>query len=62
MRWMFSNITVESDAAENIKINKKKSTERVDGMVALVMAIGRAMVAEEQEAESVYETRGIITL
>ena len=62
MRWMLSNVAVETDAAENIKPNKKRSSERIDGIVALVMAIGRAMVAEEEEQASVYESRGILTL
>lgn len=43
LRWMASNLTVETDAAGNVKPSKKKSTERIDGMVALVMAIGMAM-------------------
>jgi phage terminase large subunit-like protein len=45
-RWMMGNLAVEQDAAGNLKPSKKKSTERIDGMVALVMAIGRAQVAE----------------
>ena len=45
-RWMCGNLAVEQDAAGNLKPSKKKSTERIDGMVALVMAIGRAQVAE----------------
>lgn len=41
MRWMASNVSVEGDAAGNIKPSKKKSTERIDGIVATIMAIGR---------------------
>ena len=52
--------SVETDAAENYKPNKKKSTERIDGIVALIMAIARA-TCHENEA-SVYEERGFITL
>jgi phage terminase large subunit-like protein len=40
MRWMNGNVWVKPDANDNIMINKGKSTGRVDGMVALVMAIG----------------------
>lgn len=61
LRWMASNVAVTRDAADNIKIDKAKSTERVDGMVALAMPIGRAMV-QETEPESVYETRGVLTI
>jgi hypothetical protein len=35
-------------AAGNLKPAKDKSTERIDGIVALIMAIGRALVAKEQ--------------
>lgn len=61
LRWCASNVAVEQDAAGNIKPSKKKSTERIDGIVALVMAEGQAMVAEPTTT-SVYETRGMIAL
>jgi phage terminase large subunit-like protein len=34
--------------AGNLKPAKDKSTERIDGIVALIMAIGRAMLAQEE--------------
>jgi phage terminase large subunit-like protein len=43
LNWMASNVTIEQDAAGNIKPSKKKSTEKIDGIVALVMALGRAI-------------------
>ena len=54
LRWMASNVQIETDPADNIKINKKKSREKVDGIVALVMAIGESMTAEP-EKRSRYE-------
>lgn len=39
MRWCMSNVSVETDAAGNLKISKKVSTERIDGVAALVMAV-----------------------
>jgi phage terminase large subunit-like protein len=39
--WCAANVVIEQDAAANIKPSKKKSTEKVDGIVALVMALGR---------------------
>lgn len=42
MRWMVDNITIRTDPAGNIKIDKQKSTEKVDGPVAAVMALDRA--------------------
>jgi phage terminase large subunit-like protein len=44
---MAANVAVAQDPAGNLKPAKDKSTERIDGIVAL-MAIGRAMVAQEQ--------------
>ncbi len=46
LRWMASNVTVEQDAAGNIKPSKKKSTERIDGIVSLVMGLDRASTQE----------------
>jgi phage terminase large subunit-like protein len=61
LRWMADNLVVDTDAAGNVKPNKKKSRERIDGMVALVMALDRA-VRNEGPMASVYEERGVFTL
>lgn len=45
-RWCVSNVAIESDAAGNIKPSKKKSTERIDGVVAMVMSLGLIMADE----------------
>lgn len=50
LRWMMNNVTAERDAAGNIKPSKEKSTERIDGVVSTIMALGRLMVAEESWA------------
>ena len=60
LTWMASNVAVEQDAAGNIKPSKKRSTEKIDGIVALIMAVGRMDVAESKV--SVYEDRGIFTI
>lgn len=57
LRWMASNVSVTSDPAGNQKPDKAKSTERIDGIVATLMALGRAMEADE-EKPSVYESEG----
>ena len=49
LRWMASNVAIEMDAAGNIKPSKKKSTERIDGIVALIMAIGR-LISNDDDA------------
>ena len=48
LRWMAGNVSIEQDAADNWKPSKKKSCERIDGIVALVMAMGLAMTAVPQ--------------
>ena len=60
MRWMMSNVSIESDSSLNIKISKKRSTEKVDGIVALVMALARA--SESGDTGSVYDNEGITIL
>ena len=63
LAWMASNTAVEIDhsPASNIKPVKKNSKGRIDGIVMLVMALGRAMVSAGPE-ESVYETRGVLII
>ena len=43
MRWQASNVITRSDPAGNLKIDKARSVEKVDGMVAAVMALDRTM-------------------
>lgn len=61
LRWMASNVCVRSDEAGNLKPNKERSGEKIDGIVATIMALGRALVRGEGGA-SVYEERGLLTL
>jgi phage terminase large subunit-like protein len=49
LTWFASNCTVETNAAGDIKPSKAKSTERIDGIVALTMALGRAIVDNSPE-------------
>jgi len=43
LRWMASNVMVYIDPAGNLKPDKGRSKEKIDGIVALIMALGRAM-------------------
>lgn len=43
MRWMVGNVAIKRDEASNIKPDREKSRDKIDGVVALTMAIGRAM-------------------
>jgi phage terminase large subunit-like protein len=46
LRWMGGNVSIETDAADNWKPSKKRSCERIDGIVALIMALERATTGE----------------
>lgn len=57
LRWMAGNVSIEKDTAANWKPSKKKSIERIDRIVALIMAVDRAST-QPAAGTSVYETRG----
>jgi phage terminase large subunit-like protein len=59
--WMFSNITIQQDPAGNVKPSKAKSSDKIDGIVALLLALARA-IKQEQPKKSVYDKRGILYL
>ncbi len=61
LRWNMDNAYVRTDPAGNLKLDKEKSTEKVDGAVALVMALDRAM-KNLNGGDSVYNHRGLIVL
>ena len=52
LTWCASNAVVDMDAAGNRKLNKKKAAGRIDGMVALAMAIGAAVTLEKDNTSS----------
>ncbi len=60
LRWMADNLVVEQDAAGNVKPSKARSREKIDGMVAAIMAIDRA--TRQGNEASVYEDRGVVVL
>jgi phage terminase large subunit-like protein len=57
MRWNIANVATEEDAAGNLKPSKKKSTERIDGVVALVMTLLLAMTYPESTGPRVHSLR-----
>lgn len=59
MAWMMSNVVAKLDAKENVFPRKNKVEQKIDGPVGLIMAVGRCMVENEEDGESVYETKGI---
>lgn len=60
LRWMMDNIFIRRDPAGNIKADKEKSTEKIDGAVAMIMALDRAIRMGNDSGESVYDDRGIL--
>ena len=60
LRWMAGNVVIETDAAENIKVTKAKSKEKIDGIVASIMALDRCLRNEGEPQGSVYDERGLL--
>lgn len=60
LRWNMDNIFIRTDPAGNIKADKEKSTEKIDGAVATIMALDRAIRCGNDTSESVYDDRGIL--
>lgn len=60
LNWMADNLVARIDPAGNIKPDKEKSIEKIDGMVALIMGLDRAI--RHESTQSVYEERGLLEL
>ncbi len=58
LRWNVDNVSVKSDPAGNLKPDKATSRERIDGVLAAIMAVDRAT---RNEGGSVYEDHGIVS-
>ena len=62
LRWMLASTLVKTDPAGNIKPDKEKSTQKIDGIVAAIMALGEWMTAQANDERNPYENRGLLTL
>ena len=62
LRWMMDNIFIRTDPAGNIKADKEKSTEKIDGAIATIMGLDRAIRCGNDVTASVYDERGILHL
>ena len=60
LRWMMDNIYIRTDPAGNIKADKEKSTEKIDGAIAVIMGLDRAIRCGNETKESVYDSRGLL--
>jgi len=59
MRWMVGNVVPKEDSDERRKPDRSKSADKIDGVVAWLMALGRAIQEEHIDTTSIYETQGI---
>lgn len=55
------NVYIKTDSAGNIKPDKEKGTEKIDGAVATIMALDRS-IRNQGNTGSVYDDRGILIL
>ena len=64
MRWMASNIVVKTDPAGNMKPDRDESAKhgKIDGIVAGIMSVGRAIIAMGGDRSPYSETRGLTVL
>ena len=62
LRWMMSSTVVKTDPAGNIKPDKEKSVQKIDGIVASIMALGEWMTAQSEEDNNPYNQRGMLSL
>ena len=60
LQWMMDNVVVRTDPSGNIKADKEKSTEKIDGVIATIMALDRALVNGNNPQTSVYDDHGIM--
>lgn len=59
LRWMAGNVVIDTDPAGNIKVTKAKSKEKIDGIVAAIMALDRC-IRQEGQSGSIYDERGLL--
>lgn len=60
LRWMAGNVVIDTDPAGNIKVTKARSKEKIDGIVAAIMALDRCIRNQVQPQGSVYDERGLL--
>lgn len=60
LRWMAGNVVVDTDPAGNIKVTKAKSKEKIDGIVAAIIALDRCIRNQTEPQGSVYDERGLL--
>ena len=62
LRWMLASTVVMTDPAGNIKPDKRNSTQKIDGIVAAIMALGEWMTHQANDDSDPYNNRGLLQL
>jgi len=62
LSWMASHVAVKQDPAGNLKADRQRSSEKIDGLVATLMALGRATLREADEGPGVADTVGVLVI
>ena len=62
LRWMMASVAIQRDPAGNIKPDKRKSSQKIDGVVASIMALGEMMTNMATQNLNPYNYRGMRTL
>lgn len=58
-RWMFGNVVIYRDPNDNIKLDKARSRNKIDGVVALVDAVGIWLVKTSGKSTEIYADHGL---
>ena len=61
LNWNLANVVTRTDASTNIRPDKQRGSNKIDGAVALIMAVGRAVV-HAQEDVNPYAERGFVSV
>lgn len=57
---MMDNVFIRTDDSGNIKVDREHYTEKIDGVIATIMALDRAIRCGNDTSESVYDDRGLL--
>jgi phage terminase large subunit-like protein len=58
-RWMIRNVVIKRDSNQNIRIDKGKSREKVDGISAMINAMACEMDNKQNLINDIYKTQGL---
>jgi phage terminase large subunit-like protein len=62
LTWMAGNVVIAKDPADNWKPTKQKSSGRIDGIVAAIMALGRAIVQADERPSDHYARHDLLVI